>query len=355
MQRWISGKASRIIPAVALIFGVGFQFIPTGASAVFSSAFLRLDRMAISTTTSGTVCAKPATVGTEAKVVVTFPSTYTVNTTAANWTVTTTNMPSIGGTAATVWPSIATATTVTAAPNVATFPSGDLTVGTEYCFNFTGTNTLTQPGVAAANQQASIETQTSGAVTLDHSDIALATIANDQIVVSAVVPPTFNFVLSGNTDTFPSNLDPTVLKSTAGRTVTITTNAKGGWITWVKDSAQGLYSATANYTIPTSGTVDGTPSTLATNSEGYVLDTKLTTDAAGGCTVAIDPEYNGVGTVQGGTLSANFQPIAACTGVSPATSNGDIITLIERVAISGSTPAGNDYTDTITVVGAGNF
>jgi hypothetical protein len=170
-----------------------------------------------------------------------------------------------------------------------------------------------------------------------------------------VVPPTFVFALSGNTDTFPSNLDPAALKSTAGRTVSVTTNAKGGWIGWVKDSQQGLFSATANYTIPASGTVDGAPSTLTTGTEGYVLDADLTTDAAGGCTVAIDAEYNGATTSAGGTLSANFQPFVACTGTAPATSNGDVITLIERASIAGGTPAGSDYTDIITVVGAGNF
>jgi hypothetical protein len=51
----------------------------------------------------------------------------------------------------------------------------------------------------------------------------------------------------------------------------------------------------------------------------------------------------------------NFQQIASCSGTAPATANGDVITLIGRAAISAVTPAGNDYTDTITVVGAGNF
>lgn len=137
--------------------------------------------------------------------------------------------------------------------------------------------------------------------------------------------------------------------------MTITTNAKGGWIAWAKDSSQGLASASASYTIPTAGTVNGAPNTLSAGTEGYVLDTDITTDAAGGCTVAIDAEYDGTTTSAGGTFSANYQPIAACTGAVPATANGDVITLIERVAIAGSTPAGSDYTDTITVVGAGNF
>jgi hypothetical protein len=342
--------ASRIIPVIALVASIGVQFVPSPVAAIFSQAYIRLDRMQQNTATGGTICAKPANAGTTAKVVVTFPPTYTVNTTAANWTVTTTNIPA----GSTAWLGIGTATSATSPANVVTFASGAVAAGTLYCFNFSGTNTLTTAAVAAASQSASVETQTAGSAPVDHSDLALANIANDQIVVSAVVPPTFIFALSGNTDAFPSNLDPTLIKSTAGRTITITTNAKAGWIAWAKDSQQGLFSTTANYTIPTAGTIDATPSVLTAGTEGYVLDSVLTTDAAGGCTVAIDPEYNGTAS-GGGTLSPNFQPVAACTGAAPATSNGDVVTLLERAAIAGSTPAGSDYTDIITVVGAGNF
>ena len=320
----------------------------------FSQAFLRLDRHKSSTATGGTICATPpaSSPGSEANFQITFPTQtgtdFTVNSTAANWTVTTTNLP----TGATAWPSIGTASSVSG--KTVTFPSGALTPSTQYCFNFSGTNTLTN-GSAGNSLTGTMHTRTSGAVVIDETNYATAIIADDQIVVSAVVPPTFVLTLSGNTDQFPANLDPAAVSSTPGRTVSITTNAKGGWIAWVKDSQQGLYSTAANYKINTSGTVDGAPSTLVNNSEGYVLDTDLTTDAAGGCTVAIDPEYNGVGTTQGGTLSANFQPIASCTGVPPSTSNGDVITLIERASIAGGTPAGSDYSDILTLVGAGNF
>jgi hypothetical protein len=240
---------------------------------------------------------------------------------------------------------------------VVTWTTGNLTTAIPYCFNFTGTSTLTTAASAANNQQAQLTVEDGSSAVLYQTNLALSNIADDQIVVSAVVPPTFVFALSGNTDSFSGNLDPATIMASAGRTASVTTNAKGGWIGWVKDSQQGLHSASASYTIPTAGTVDGTPSTLATNSEGYVLDSILTTDAAGGCTVAVDPEYNGglATTAQGGTLSATFQPFAACTGTPPATSNGDVITLVEKVSIAGGTPAGSDYTDTITVVAAGNF
>jgi hypothetical protein len=182
-------------------------------------------------------------------------------------------------------------------------------------------------------------------------------IADDQVVVSAVVPPNFIFSLGGNTDAFTGNLDPQNIVSTTGVTYSVTTNAKAGWISWIKSQYQGLNSATAGYTINSAGAVNGTPTTLVANSatEDYVLDADLITDAAGGCTVTIDPEYNGASTSEGGTLSANFQPSASCGGAAPATSNGDTVKLIERATIAGGTPAGSDYTDVITVVAAGNF
>jgi hypothetical protein len=243
------------------------------------------------------------------------------------------------------------------------FPSTSLTASTFYCFNFAqGTGpadrTLVNGSSGYVGIIGSVTTYASGGVTVnEQTNWATSVIADDQVVISAVVPPSFNFSLSGNTDAFTSNLDPLSIISTTGVTFSIITNAKSGWIAWVKDSQQGLYSATANYTIPTSGTIDGAPSTLVANgsTEGYALDTAIITDAAGGCTVARDPEYLGTGSNQGGTLSANFQPVGSCTGTPPATSNGDTFKLLERATIAGGTPAGSDYTDVITVVAAGNF
>jgi len=148
------------------------------------------------------------------------------------------------------------------------------------------------------------------------------------------------------------NLDSGAVRSTTGRTVTITTNATNGWIAWVKDSNQGLISAAAAKTIATSGTVDGSPTTLSTGTEGYVLDVDLTTDAASGGTVSIAGEYNG-GANAGGTLSSTFQPGATSTGT--AGGSGDVITFVGKAAIAGDTPAANDYTDTWTIIGAGTF
>lgn len=344
-----SKRSIRIYVLVAFLASLT-NFVDIAANATgFQQMYLRLDRLKTSTTTGGTICAQPATTGTEAKVIIAFPTGFAVNSTAANWTTTTTNLPA----GSTAWTGIGTASNVTG--QVVTFPSGDLTVGTLYCFNFVGTSTLTTPAAAANSLKGNLVTQTSASVDMDQTFYGLSIITNDQIIVTATVPPIFIFTLDSNADTFPADLDPTIVNSTSGRLVTITTNSKGGWITWAKDSQQGLYSPTTNYKINTSGIVDATPSTVVAGTEGYVLDTNITLDAASGCTVNIDPEYNGAGVNQGGTFSANYQPIASCTGASPATANGDQISLIERATISGATPAGPDYADIITVVAAGNF
>jgi hypothetical protein len=361
--RWRERPASRIVFVIALLVSIVTQLLPSEALAAtgFASAYLRLDRMKVSTATGGLLCTTPSSAGagTEAKVIVRFPSTYTLSTTTTDWTATTTNLPS----GATAWPNITSATITVSGQNVTwdTTATGDLTSGAAlYCFNFgTTTTPLTHPGSAADSEQANVETQTTGSVQINYTEIALGTIADDQIVVTAVVPPTFVFAFTGTTVDFNGNLSPTAVKESDSVTGTITTNAKSGWIAWAKDtdrnpSAQGLRSATAAYTIPTAGTVDGTPSVLTSGTEGYVLDVD-TVDAASGCTAATAAEYNGTGASDGGTFSRFFQPISSCTGGSPGTANGDTITLKERVAISGATPAATDYTDTITVVAAGNF
>lgn len=317
------------------------------------------------TFTGGTICATtPATgIGTEASIRITFPTVpagtdFVVTAVAANWTVSTTNLPA----GATAWPGIGTATNVTA--KTVTFPSTALAASTQYCFNFTGTNTL-KNGVAGNSYKAFIDTYNAGSTLLMETKVGIAVVDGttkfDQYTVNATVPPIFIFYLETTIDAFPADLDPAAVSSTGGVKFDITTNAKGGWIAWVKDSQQGLYSPTANYTIATTGIVDGAPSILATNSEGYVLASSVLIDAAGGCTVNPDPEYDPLSVAvasqskAGGTLSANFQPVASCTGAPPATSNGDQLQLVERASIAGGTPAGSDYADIITVVAAGNF
>ena len=352
---------TKTLPLVLAVFVLGctlLSLLDIGRvrAAPFTEAFVRFDRLTATTTTGGRVCAKPATASTEASVQVTFPTTsgtdYVVNATAGNWTVTTTGLD----TGQTAWLGIGTATNVTG--KVVTFPSTDLVVGTLYCFNFAAVNTLTTSSAGAAETtQGNILTRTSTPTNIDQTIYSQSIITNDQIVVTAVVPPSFTFVLSGNTDSFTTNLSTSAVVSTSGRNVTITTNAPNGWIVWARDlndsAGRGaLNSVTAgNYKIDGTTAAGAASHTLSVGTEDYGLGTTITTDAGGGGTVTLDAAYDGTG-VKAGTLDpTQFRPIASANG----TANGDILSLVERATIAGQTPAANDYTDTLTVVGAGRF
>jgi hypothetical protein len=312
-------------------------------AAALTQSFVRFDRMKISTATTGTVCAKPTTVAVEADVQVTFPTGYTVSTTVGNWTVDTTNTAwPTGGTA---WPGIGTATT--AVGQVVTFPSTDLTVGTLYCFNWINTAALSISSSATASNAGTITTRTSVPVTIDTASYTTASIADDQIVVTATVPQSFSFALSGNTDALGTLATGSVSSSPTPRTATVNTNAKNGWYVWAKDANTGLASATASSTI--ASTTPGTNSTLVAGTAGF--NTGVGQSQVGGTgTISIPAAFvNGAST--GGGLDTSFRTLASSNG----SANTAVLTMTNHVAIAATTPAATDYTDTITVVGAGLF
>ncbi len=304
---------------------------------------VRFDRMMISTQTTGTVCAKPTSTATEADVQVTFPTGYTLGA-AGTFTVNTTNLAwPTGGTA---WPSIATATNVTG--QVVTFPSGDLTVGTLYCFNWANAAAVTVKSSATSSNTGTVTTRASGPSNIDTAGYSTASITNDQITVTATVPSTFSFALSGNTDALGTLSTSSVTTSPTPRTATVDTNAKNGWGVWAKDSSTGLTSATASYTI--SSTTPGTNSTLSAGTQGY--NTGITTTQGGGSgTITVAAPFVGTAAGQGGGLDTSLRLLASSNGTASAA----VLTVKNNVAISGITAAASDYTDTITIIGAGLF
>ena len=314
------------------------------ANAAFTKLVVRTDRMTTSTATTGMVCATQSNAGTSASVKVQFPTNFTVNV-VANWTTSTTNTG--WPTGAVAWPGIGAATNVTG--QVVTFPSTASTPGTLYCFNWNNSAALTTPASASTSlTDGLVTTYTGGATVIDQSQWATSAITNDQIAVSATVPPSFSFALSANTDALGTIATGTVAVSPTPRVVTISTNAHGGWNVWAKDSNTGLASAAAAYTV--ASTTPGTNSTLAAGTEGY--NTGITsTHTTGSGTITVAVPFVGGSTGKGGGLNTTFATLATSSG----TAAGDTVTLTNNAAISALTPAGNDYTDTITVVGAGNF
>jgi hypothetical protein len=352
-------KIKNIYIALAAFLAVSgltsLVFVQQAHAAALGQVMVRFDRMATSTGTTGTVCAKPSSTATEAKVVVTFPTgftlgafgTFTVNTTSTNM----------------AWPSGAVAWLSLTAPassgdisgQAVTFGSGDLTAGTLYCFNWTSTSAVTEPSSTGSSELGSVTTQTSAPATIDTAQYSTATIANDQVQVTATVPTAFTFALSGNTDALNTLSTASITSSPTPRTATVNTNAKNGWIVWAKDTNAGLNSTTASYTIPTncsSGAGSNTTLSAGGSTEGY--NTGVTKTQAGGSgTITLNAVFDNTSATsgKGGGLCTNFQQLATSTGSADTA----VLTMTNNVVIKGSTPAATDYTDTITVVGAGLF
>lgn len=340
-------KVKKSYAALTSMFVAATGIVTIGSSMVSAAAltqsFVRFDRMKISTATTGTVCAKAATTAVEASVQVTFPTGYTVSTTVGNWTTSTTNLA--WPATAVAWPGVGTATTVAA--QVVTFPSTDLTVGTLYCFNWTNTAALTMKATATASNSGSITTRDSVPATIDTANFATASIADDQIVVTAVVPQSFSFALSGNTDALGNLSTASVVSSPVARTATVNTNAKNGWNVWASDANTGLASALAAATI--ASTTPGTNSTLSAGTAGYNTGVTQAQTSGSGTIIVATPFVGGAST--GGGLDTTLRSLASSNG----TANNAVLTMTNNVAISSITPAASDYTDTIRVIGAGLF
>jgi len=251
-----------------------------------------------------------------------------VNTTQ---TVTTAGCVALTG-AANVLPGAITAAGATSIVTVSSV--GALTSGQSYCFNLTSASAVTNP-TSTGQSQVTITDQT------DTTNVEINVIANDLITVSAVVPPSFTLSLSGATDAFTANLSSASHTTTTGVTATINTNATNGWGLWAEDTQAGLRSASESHTIATVAT--GSNHTFTTGSEQYGL---------GVTTANATVNYADAGGTTGSGLSTStFNEIA--TAAVPA--SGVTANIKELADINSTTQAAQDYSDVITVVGAGSF
>ena len=254
-----------------------------------------------------------------------------------------TNCTAITGASADL-PGSPTATSTPSSGTISITDSTALTASTSYCYVL---SSAISANPTSTGQTTVTLTEGSDSAT----NVAIDIISNDQVVISAVVPPSFTMALSSNTDSFTQNLSTSSVIGTSGITATINTNAKSGWYLWGSDSNLGLKSTTQNYTI--ASTTPGTNATLTAGTEGYVtgLPASGITQGSGAGTTSATTAYASSGTGNGSGLNATPNILAKST----ATANGAIVTMKEYAAISGTTPAATDYSDTITLVGAGSF
>ncbi len=356
MKIFRSTKAASFLCSALFLF-VFLMSADSVSAATFAQTYVRLDRMKASTATTGLVCAQtPAslTSGTEASVKVTFPSGFTVSSTAGNWTVATTDLPS----GATAWPGIGTASAVSGQD--VTFPSSDISAtSTLYCFRWTGGTTLTN-STAGSDKSGAVTSQTSAPATIDSGSYAVAVVGEDQISVTATVPLIYSMTLSGTTMPLGQLSTSSVTSSTA-RTITIATNAAAGWVAWVR-GANGSSTVGALSSVNASASIDA-PDSCANNTAvdlasttGYVVDVDITTDSGTGTGTVSQAsgyglEYNGTNSTSGGSPCTTLTPIAAANG----TTDGDVLTLTARAKVTAVQGAATDYADTLTVVSAGRF
>ncbi len=333
---------------LSLLFLVLYPILqPQKANATVTEAFVRFDRHSTGAAISGTACLK-STLTTQTNVVIVFPQGWTISGTAANWTVTTTNLPTdpVGGGAASAWPGIGTATSVAGLSVV--FPGTALVAGTFYCFNFAGASSTI--GSAGNDKTGQLKTQ-GGAPYTDSVDWATSVVSSggDQVTVTASVSATMTFSLTATSITLGTLSTSTTTSGNA--TAQVSTNARNGWTTWIKGTNGTTTTGTLHSTLASadiSVPAGSYPTTYDLSSTtGYVIDAN-----SGSGTPTIATAYDGTGdTTLGGIPTTLFRQMA--TKTTPGTT--DTVVINARAKIASTQAAASDYTDTLTIVAAGSF
>jgi hypothetical protein len=192
----------------------------------------------------------------------------------------------------------------------------------------------------------------------DTGSIALATLANDQVAVTATVPPLLSFSISGASVGFGTLTSANVYYANTAGTgatsepsagnmtgVTISTNAPSGLIVSASDSGNGasgsgLYKSVAPAHLVTSTSANAV--TAGTEGFGLFVDNVSGVSAASGWGSGKSGGTN--------TISTSAQTVlTAASAVNAGTASVGLVS-----AISNITPAGA-YTDSITLTGTGKF
>lgn len=354
--------------ALILVFGTFEPFLfAAPAQAVTVTGYVRLDRIKVSTATGGTVCMTPSLTHTTSNdtVKVTFSNGdtstygYTLNTTGANWTATTSNLP----TGASAWPGI-TAATPTVSGQTVTYTmaaSQTLTAATQYCFNFPSASTLNSRATAHTDLAGTIvatDTTPANNETVNWAGTTVdGTTQFDSVSVTATVPSTFTFYLSAGTAAL-GTLTTTGSPNTAAVTLNASTNALNGWLAWIKNTNanSALVSASTSDGICVGGNYSTCTGAAYTTGAGNVHSLSSSpgygvSAAAGSGTPTIATEYAGSATTFGSLDSTKYEQIAS----KNAPASGSTVTLTFGAEASATNKAATDYADTVYVTGAGQF
>jgi hypothetical protein len=346
---------------VAISFLIALLLPAVASASQLTQASVRLGRLGEGATTSNDllVTFKLNTTPTSvSQIKVTFPSGFTI--TSGTPTVSTSNFPSTpAGITAPPGTLSATATGAGAGAGgtivVSGLTSGSLTNSTLYGFDIP-TGTIQNPGTAG-QYNVTVESDNSGGGTIDLTTAPVyiygSSANGDQVAVTASVAPNFSFSLSGNSDTVPQ-VNPTSIATSAGVSMVVSTNSPLGYTAYVKSANGALVSATSPSTPIPTGTYNGTtPDTMTAGTSRYDF-VPSTGTACSLCTGSLT--YNGEYAISDGTHGGAFNGTSFAAFVSRnGYTNADTIVLQERVTVANTVGYANDYSDTLTVVAAGNY
>ncbi len=339
---------------VAVVTAASSLLMGSGASALsnLSSTYVRLDRMQTGSTSSlRVVFTTSSATLVEDNVRIDMngadSTNWTGSTGAVNTTQTVTSAACAADTGATALPGSLTAA---GSGSVITISSvSNLAASTAYCVDLTSASAVTLP--TAGEYHPVVTTQTTTTVD-DKATVAVRVVSSDQVTVTANVPPTFNFQLDSNTTAFTANLTPGTKQRTTPRTFTVNTNAKSGWVAWVKNTdANGLFSSTVAKNIAPTTPGTAVNESTAPNTEQYVWGVSALSQVGGSGTVSIATPFDATGSNDGTGVDTTYRQVASSSG----TADTSVVTFVASATISGITPAASDYTDVIQVIGAGRF
>ena len=358
-----------------ILFSLAPLLIPQHASAgTLNKVLVRLDTLvAGATSVSGRACLVADVTTSIRSFRITFPTTnagtdYTLSTTLANWTVDTNNLDTA--------PVTQNAVTNISGQNAASVSGKQVVFNTtanftpanttnEYCFNWSGSGLTNPTAWTTESVPGTFETFSatgaSGLISTSTFSMPKTVTTNGTNVgVTATVPPSFSFTLSGTSDPF-GTISLASVNYTTGLTATVVTNAASGWIIWARSTANAsctkgcIYSTSKSYGIKSSAAVGSAAANITTGAEHYdFATTAKNLGASGTCSAITQTTYfDGITNAGwGGPLDKTaLWPIASCDGSSTSAT----VSFREILVAIASTPASTDYADTIVMTAAGKF
>lgn len=346
------GKKTALTIALVMTFSTIMSSTASAFSGL-SNTYVRLDRMKAGSASTVRVYFKTsASTAVEDTIKLDFNGTDTTSWTGSTGAVSAAQTVSVTAcateTGATGVPGTLAASGATSVVTITGVTN--LTASTQYCFDLTTAGAVTLP---TASEYHAILTTRTAAVIDDQAIVALRVVADDQITVTANVPPTFNFQLDSNTTAFTADLTPGTKRLTTARTFTVNTNAKTGWVAWLRNAdAFGLFSVGVAKNIASTTPGTAVDVDIAPNTEQYVWGINAISQGTGGGTTSAVAAYDATGATNDGSgVDNSYRQVASSTGTAATA----VVSLTAAATISGVTPAASDYTDVIQVIGAGQF